>query len=62
MVNHRTRRPFRPRLRRRGLASLEAVMATGFTLPFMILALIFTVQGTRFVWKVTVQMLGWPFM
>jgi hypothetical protein len=37
-------------------------MATGFTLPFMILALVFSVQGTRWVWKITVQMLGWPFM
>jgi hypothetical protein len=50
------------RSRRRGLASLETVMTTAFTLPFMVFALLFAVQGTRYVWKITVQMLGWPFM
>lgn len=63
MVNRKhKRRTTRRRPKRRGLASLETVMTTGFTLPFMVFALIFTVQGTRYVWKITVQMLGWPFM
>jgi len=48
--------------RRRGLASLETIMTSIFALPFMVFALIFSVQATRYVWKITVHLLGWPFM
>lgn len=50
------------RRRRSAMASLEAVMVTTFTLPFMITVLMFTVRATRFVYKMMSHLIGWPYL